>query len=293
MTTPARSDHDAAAPTSALRLVDTDPAELSVDAVVIGVYSQDATAPNPLLLAAGSESVAVAFDGKLTDTLGLLGASGSAGEVTKVATLGTVTAPLVVAVGLGPEPTGAMPTTETLRRARRGRGPRAGRIRERRARAAGGRGLDEFGRRADHDALRGICEGALLGAYRFAGYKSTPVPPRRTPVGDIAVHVADAAEPGVVAEVDRALVVAAAVARTRDWVNTPANNLRPPAFAEQAAAAARAVGLDVEVLDEKQLRDGGYGGITAVGQGSEAPPRLVRMVYTPTDAGANTRSASR
>ncbi|HEY9484725.1 MAG TPA: M17 family peptidase N-terminal domain-containing protein, partial [Micromonosporaceae bacterium] len=116
MTTPARSDHDAVAPTSALRLVDTDPAELSVDAVVIGVYSQDATAPNPLLLAAGSESVAVAFDGKLTDTLGLLGASGSAGEVTKVATLGTVTAPLVVAVGLGPEPAGAMPTTEALRR---------------------------------------------------------------------------------------------------------------------------------------------------------------------------------
>ncbi len=293
MTTPARSDHDADAPTSALRLVDTDPAELSVDAVVIGVYSQDATAPNPLLLAAGSESVAVAFDGKLTDTLGLLGASGSAGEVTKVATLGTVTAPLVVAVGLGPEPTGAMPATEALRRG----AAVAVRALAGSASVVLALPVDEGSTGSadahDHDALRGICEGALLGAYRFAGYKSTPVPPRRTPVADIAVHVADAAEPGVVAEVDRALVVAAAVARTRDWVNTPANNLRPPAFAEQAAAAARAVGLDVEVLDEKQLRDGGYGGITAVGQGSEAPPRLVRLVYTPTMAPARTRSASR
>ncbi|HEY2793091.1 MAG TPA: M17 family peptidase N-terminal domain-containing protein, partial [Micromonosporaceae bacterium] len=94
-----------------LRLVDTDPAELTADAVVIGVYSQDADAPSPLLLASGAESIAVAFDGKLTDTLQLLGAAGSVGEVTKVATLGTITAPLVVAVGLGPEPTGALPPT--------------------------------------------------------------------------------------------------------------------------------------------------------------------------------------
>jgi len=84
-----------------LRLIDTDPAELAVDAVVIGVYSQDPDAPSPLLLASGAESIAVAFDGKLTDTLLLLGASGAVGEVTKVATLGTVTAPLVAAVGLG------------------------------------------------------------------------------------------------------------------------------------------------------------------------------------------------
>jgi leucyl aminopeptidase len=272
-----------------LRLVDSDPAELSVDAVVVGVYSQEPTAPSPLLLAAGSESMAVAFDGKLTEILELLGASGTAGEVTKVATLGAVTAPLVVAVGLGPEPSGAMPTTETLRRAAAAA-----------VRALAGCAtlvlalpVDEGSVApsdvADHDALRGICEGALLGAYRFAGYKSTPAPARRTPVGDIAVHVADATESGVLAEVDRALVVAAAVARTRDWVNTPANDLRPPAFADQAAAAARAVGLDVEVLDEKQLRDGGYGGITAVGQGSESPPRLVRMVYTPAGAGADTK----
>ena len=81
MTTPARTDHDAAAPASALRVVDTDPAELSVDAVIVGVYSQDATAPNPLLLAAGSESVAVAFDGKLTDTGQTIPTGGGAAAV--------------------------------------------------------------------------------------------------------------------------------------------------------------------------------------------------------------------
>ncbi len=70
-------------------------------------------------------------------------------------------------------------------------------------------------------------------------------------------------------------MVAAAVARTRDWVNTAPNELRPPTFADEVAQAAAEAGLEVEVLDEKALKKGGYGGILAVGMGSEAPPRLV------------------
>ncbi|HEY0699744.1 MAG TPA: M17 family peptidase N-terminal domain-containing protein, partial [Micromonospora sp.] len=114
-------------PSPTLSLVDTDPAELAVDAIVIGVHSQTGQDGSPdqagagyadtLLLATGAESIAAAFDGRLTGTLALLGATGSPGEVVKLATLGTVTAPLVVAVGLGPEPTGAAPVPETLRRA--------------------------------------------------------------------------------------------------------------------------------------------------------------------------------
>ena len=190
MPTQSSSEHTSAlvAPAilASLRLVDTDPAELDANAVVIGVYSFVASPgdrpngeePNPLLLASGAESIAVAFDGKLTDTLLLLGATGGVGEVTKVATLGTITAPLVVAVGLGPEPTGALPVTETLRRAT----------------AAATRALAGSGTIAlalpvgddtegdTGDALRGIVEGALLGGYRFTGYKSKPTPANRKPV---------------------------------------------------------------------------------------------------------------
>src|SRR5262249_13681306 len=106
-------------PVTSLNLVDTDPAELPVDAVVIGVHSvADAKADEaPLLLASGAESITAAFDDRLSETLTLLGATGVTGEITKVATLGTVTAPLVVAVGLGPEPPGAAPASEALRRA--------------------------------------------------------------------------------------------------------------------------------------------------------------------------------
>jgi leucyl aminopeptidase len=92
-----------------------------VDAIVIGVHSvkgDEAGADGgTLLLATGAESIVAAFDGQLTGTLALLGATGAPSEVTKLATLGTITAPVVVAVGLGPEPTGAAPPPETLRRA--------------------------------------------------------------------------------------------------------------------------------------------------------------------------------
>src|SRR5690242_12230307 len=99
---------------TSLALVDTDPAELGVDAVVVGVHCGQ-PGDTRLVLAAGSEDIDAAFDGRLTDPLALLGATGATGEVTKLATLGTTAAPLVAAVGLGPEPDG--PATEPLRRA--------------------------------------------------------------------------------------------------------------------------------------------------------------------------------
>ncbi|GIF04504.1 leucyl aminopeptidase [Actinoplanes siamensis] len=252
-----------------LSLVDSDPAELAVDAIVIGL--QDGA----LLPAPGAESIAAAFDGRLTATLALLGATGAPGEVTKLATLGTVAAPLLVAVGLGDEPAGPAPELETLRR---GTGAAV--------RALAGSATvalalplpDDEGAPA---VLRAVLEGALLGGYRFAGYKTKPQKGRRDPVGALQVHVPDAADAAAAAELVRAEVVARAVRQARDWVNMAPNELRPPHFADLVAAAAGEAGLAVEVLDLDQLKAGGYGGIVAVGQGSEAPPRLVKLTYTP------------
>ena len=139
--------------------------------------------------------------------------------------------------------------------------------------------------------LRAILEGALLGSYRFAGYKTKPQPGRRDPVAALQVHVPDAADAAALAEVTRADVVARAVRLTRDWVNTAPNELRPPSFADAVGGRRARPGLEVEVLDEEALKAGGYGGIVAVGQGSEAPPRLVKLSYTP--AGVDRPEAGR
>jgi leucyl aminopeptidase len=253
-----------------VRLFDTDPAEHPVDAVIIGVHNGG----DELLVAPGSESIVAAFDGRLTGTLRLLGATGKLGEVSKLATLGTITAPLVIAVGLGGEPAGAAPEPETLRRAV----------------GAAIRALADQPKVAlalpvpdDEDlpaAVRALVEGALLGTYRFDAYKTKPA--RWPAVRSVAVHVPDAKDRAARAQLPRATLAARAVTRARDWVNTAPNELRPPQFADQVAQAATEAGLAVEVLDERALRRGGYGGILAVGQGSQAPPRLVRLGYTPT-----------
>jgi leucyl aminopeptidase len=255
-------------------LVDSDPAELAVDAIVIGLHSQP-DEDGALLPAAGAESITAAFEGRLTSTLALLGATGAAGEITKLATLGTIAAPLVVAVGLGDEPSGAAPPAETLRR---GTGAAV--------RALAGHNEVALALPLPDDAdapghLRAVLEGALLGSYQFAGYKTKPQPGRREPVSALQVYVPDAADAAARAEVDRAEVVSRVVRLARDWVNAAPNELRPPQFADAVVAAAGSTGLAVEVLDFDELKAGGYGGIVAVGQGSEAPPRLVKLTYTP------------
>ena len=89
-------------------------------------------------------------------------------------------------------------------------------------------------------------------------------------------------------------MIAAAVATTRDWVNCPPGDLRPPDFADAVASAAGAAGkgrgrtkVKVVVHDEKSLAELGCGGILGVGAGSDAPPRLVELTYSPRGAKAH------
>jgi leucyl aminopeptidase len=280
-----------------LRLVDTDPTRLAADAVVIGVHQGGrGSDSSPLTLAAGSDQVAAAFSGRgadLVGTLRQLAATGTVGEVTKIATFGTVAAPVVAAVGLGKLPASGTPDPRWRRAAASAVRALAGSADVALAlpvtadapalRAVAEGTLAEPGV-ADSLALRAVAEGALLGAYRFAGYRTRPEPSRFEPVGSVAVCVADVAEAATSAAIARSATVAAAVAMARDWVNAAPNELRPPRFAELVSTAAGAVGIAVEVLDERALADGGFGGILAVGGGSSAPPRLVKLAYRPEGA---------
>ncbi len=259
---------------TSVSLIDGDPADLTTDALVVGVY-QDADGPQ---LAAGAQPIDEAFDGRLAETVALLGGTGVAGEVTKLATLGAVRAPVLAVVGLGERDSC---TDETLRRAA-GAATRA---------LAGAESIalalpttETEGHAKPADTVAAIAEGALLGGYQFAGYKTKPDPTRRPAVRTVSIVVPERKDKDAGAGVSRAGVVAGAVTRTRDWVNTAPNELRPPAFADAVADAARKAKLEVEVLDEKALRKGGYGGILAVGEGSAALPRLVRLSYRPRGA---------
>jgi leucyl aminopeptidase len=241
------------------------------DAVVVGVVEAD-DGPR---LAPGSDGVAVAYGRRLSPLLATMGVTGKADQVVCVPTTGTLKSPLLVLAGLG-----RTVTPETVRRA-------AG---------AAARAITNAASVAialpsgDADHVRAALEGFVLGGYTFDDYRTKPS--RRGP-GEVVV-LSEVARRGEVASAFAdAQVVVAAVARTRDWVNTPPGDLTPARFADtvtelagretDTATGGRAGTVEVSVVEEEQLREIGCGGIIGVGQGSASPPRLVRLEYRPPD----------
>ncbi|MDQ3715438.1 MAG: leucyl aminopeptidase [Actinomycetota bacterium] len=248
-------------------------ASLTADAIIVGI-GKGKTRP---LLTPGAQALDELLDGKLPDALKVLSASGAEGEVTRITTLGTGPFPVIAAVGLGEPDAGGRYSTESIRRAA-GSAVRAlsGRRNVLNALAyAPDAGDDSLGR------IRAAGEGALLGAYRYLTYKSKTPPARDIPPQRVDLLVPDAKDRAVKAELRRIQAVATAVAFTRDLVNAPPNDLYPAEFARRAEVAGKAAGLRIEILNEKALAKGRYGGLLAVGSGSDRKPRLVRMHYTP------------
>jgi len=130
------------------------------------------------------------------------------------------------------------------------------------------------------EVLAAAAEGALLGAYCF---DKLGTPKAAASVSRVYLVGPADAEDAVAA----ARVTAEAVWLARDWVNTPANILYPESFAEAARASLKGLGVGVEVLDEKALAKGGFGGILAVGGGSARQPRLVTVTWAPKGAKAH------
>lgn len=75
---------------------------------------------------------------------------------------------------------------------------------------------------------------------------------------------------------------------TRDISNEPGNAVYPEVFVDRARAAFAGVeGIQIDVLDEAEMRELGMGAILGVGRGSERPPRLMVIRYTGPGAAAD------
>ena len=124
--------------------------------------------------------------------------------------------------------------------------------------------------------------GALLRSYAFKKYRTArksedgAEDEPRDGVRRLTVHCAkpDAAAKAFASR----KALAQGIFLARDLVNEPANMLGPVEFAERARELASA-GVEVEVLDEDQLRALKMGALLAVGQGSDRPSRVVVMQW--------------
>jgi leucyl aminopeptidase len=122
-------------------------------------------------------------------------------------------------------------------------------------------------------------EGALLGAYSYRSVFNKQAK-KNGPTSLVAIS--DHKVPN--SQLERSRVLAQAVDRARDLVNTPPNLLYPESFAAVVSEESKNFDVKVTVLDEKALRSGKFGGILAVGQGSSRGPRMVKVEYAPRKA---------
>ncbi|MGI9539036.1 MAG: leucyl aminopeptidase [Miltoncostaeaceae bacterium] len=125
-----------------------------------------------------------------------------------------------------------------------------------------------------------LAEGLGTAAYRFDRFRTGDAAKRPT-LERVAVHS------GAVSGRDLAAVDAtvAAVHGARDLSNTPANHLTPSMLADHARALGKEIdGLKVTVLERRQLDRLGAGALLSVTSGSDQPPAMIVMRYSPRTA---------
>lgn len=119
-------------------------------------------------------------------------------------------------------------------------------------------------------------EGVALRAYRFDKYRTKETADQKPSLKKLTVVTEKAGE-AKKAYAQREKVVDGVIF-TRDLVSEPANILYPESFAERLKEL-ESLGVEVEILGEKQMKKLGMGALLGVGQGSERESLIVVMQW--------------
>jgi leucyl aminopeptidase len=125
-------------------------------------------------------------------------------------------------------------------------------------------------------AAADLAYGVRLRSYRFDKYRTKEKPEHKPSMKELTLLVdgPKAAEKDF-EPLDK---IAEGVFFTRDLVSEPANVIYPETLAAEAKKLA-SLGVEVEVLDEKQMKTLGMNMLLGVAQGSRRPARLVIMQW--------------
>jgi leucyl aminopeptidase len=128
-------------------------------------------------------------------------------------------------------------------------------------------------------AVSALAEGAILSLYRYDKYisKKPDAPPDLLEI-TVCTERPAYLEAGCEA-VERAQVVCEATYLARDLANAPGNELFPETLAEAARLSAERCCYSARILDEREIRELGMGGVMGVSQGSAHPPRFIILQY--------------
>ena len=134
----------------------------------------------------------------------------------------------------------------------------------------------------DEATVRALAEGLTLAAFHVDAYKT-----RDRKLADLhsaAVIVSAGGADTLADAVALGSVLGEAVNVARAVAHEPPNVLTPAVLADRAKALFAGTSVQVDVLDEAQLREKHMGLLLGVAQGSVHPPRMIVLTYEPPQA---------
>ncbi len=122
-----------------------------------------------------------------------------------------------------------------------------------------------------------VAEGAITASFDTTIYQERPE--RRLATNEIVVLSKGFDAAAIERGIARGTALGEAVNFARRLAITPANDMTPTRMAEEAAKAAQASGLEIDVLDEARARREGMGSFLSVAQGSVQAPKFIVLRY--------------
>jgi len=191
---------------------------------------------------------------------------GKIGGISIVSTLGIIPPKKILIAGIGPK---NKLSTDVLRNV-------SGKI----AQKIRSMGLPEFsiivpsGFPIDsNSSISAIVEGSILSMYSFDTYKKEKS--EKSPNLSILISNSQNAQKII----SKAEIVSQGVIYTRSIANLPPNDCSPSRLASFANAVATKNRLKCKIISKDELRKKGFGGISAVGQGSKNEPKLIILEH--------------
>jgi leucyl aminopeptidase len=149
-------------------------------------------------------------------------------------------------------------------------------------------GLITRGAEADAERSAAVAvEGVLMALFEPDKYRTSDKEERV--IERLVVIAQGADEDALRRGAERGRIVGESVNFTRDLANEPGAYMTPTIMAERARGIASEFGLEVDVLDRERMEGEGMGSLLSVARGSEEPPALIILKYTPAgfDGGAS------
>src|SRR5215472_2530138 len=134
------------------------------------------------------------------------------------------------------------------------------------------------------NAVRAVVIGVLVGDFDPDFYKSDRKDQRIDSLTIIAPAGSD--EKLLRSALDEGRIIGESQNFTRELVNEPSNRLTPTILAERARKMAGENGLECEVLGPIEIKALKMGAFWGVAQGSDEPPALIVLKYSPAGAPA-------